>query len=214
MHELLDCREPTNRAEQVTAAVRALKRGRVVVCPGESGYLLVGDAFSDTGVAKIREAKGRSDTPLSVLIGSIGTTDGLAIGIPPYARDLMRALWPGMLTLVLRQQPSLAWPLTSRRIAIRMPLHPLLLDLASGLGPIAVTTANRSGLPVATTADEAIEQFEGDVAVLLDVGAAPDLGRSTVVDVTSHDPVLIRRGYTTADQIRGVCPTLETPDVD
>ena len=126
----------------------------------------------------------------------------------------MRAFWPGMLTLVIRQQPSLAWPLTARKIALRMPLHPIALQLAADVGPIAFTTANRAGMPVARAAATAVEQFEDDVAVYLDAGLSADLGRSSVVDVTSHDPVLLREGATTAQQIRGVCPTLEVPDVD
>jgi L-threonylcarbamoyladenylate synthase len=214
VYEILDCREIDARPNHVKTAVAALRRGRVVVVPGESSYLMVGDAFSQAAVSQIRESKGRSNTQLSVLVGSIGTTDGLATGIPPYARDLMRSLWPGMLTLVLRQQPSLAWPLTTRKIAIRMPLHPMLLSLANEIGPIAVTTANRAGMPPALTASQAESQFDDEIAVYLDAGSAPELGRSSVVDVTGLDPLLVREGETSAEHIRNVCPTLEVPGAD
>lgn len=157
--------------------------------------------------------KGRSNTPLAVLVGSAGTADGVATGIPRYARDLMRAFWPGMLTLVMRQQPSLAWPLTGRKIALRMPLQPLLLDVSDGLGPIAVTTANGAGMPAARTVSAAEAEFAGDVAVYLDGGSIADLGRSTVVDVSRPDPVLVREGNVPIQQIRKVCLTLEVPDV-
>ena len=211
--KMLDCSDLRERPGHVETATTALRRGRVAVVPGESSYLLVCDAFSEVAVSRVQEMKGRSNTPLAVLVGSPGTADGVAIGIPRYARDLMSAFWPGMLTLVLRQQPSLAWPLTARKIAIRMPLHPLLLDVADGLGPLAVTTANGAGMPVAMQASEAESEFASDAAVYLDAGPVTDMGRSTVVDVTSPEAVLVREGSVPTEQIRDVCLTLEVPDV-
>lgn len=157
--------------------------------------------------------KGRSNSGLAVLVGSAGTADGVATGIPRYARDLMSAFWPGMLTLVLRQQPSLAWPLTARKIALRMPLHPLLLDLTRGLGPIAVSTANGAGMPAARIAAEAESEFSSEVAIYLDAGPVADLGRSTVVDVSRPEAVLVREGCVPIKEIRDVCLTLEVPGV-
>lgn len=211
--QVLDCSDLHERPDHVAAAIVALRRGRVAVIPGESSYLLVCDAFSEAGVSRVREMKGRSNTPLAVLVGSSGTADGIAIGIPRYARDLMSAFWPGMLTLVMRQQPSLAWPLTTRNIAVRMPLHPLLLDVAGGLGPMAVTTANGAGMPSAMQTGDAEAEFASDAAVYLDAGPVTGMGRSTVVDVTKPDAVLVREGAVSAHDIREVCLTLEVPDV-
>ncbi len=213
MPEFLDCSDLRERPAHVEAAITALRRGRVAVVPAESSYVLVCDAFSEAAVSRVREMKGRSNTPLAVLVGSPNTADGIATGIPRYARDLMSAFWPGMLTLVLRQQPSLAWPLTARNIAVRMPLHPMLLDVAGGLGPIAVTTANGAGMPVAVQASDAESEFANDAAVYLDAGPVADMGRSTVVDVTKPDAVLVREGSVPTEQIRDVCLTLEVPDV-
>lgn len=213
MPQTLDCSDLSERPGHVETAIAVLRRGRVAVVPGESGYVLVCDAFSESGVSQVRKMKGRSNTPLAVLVGSPGTADGIAIGIPRYSRDLMSAFWPGMLTLVLRQQPSLAWSLAGRKIAVRMPLHPILLEIASGLGPIAVTTANGAGMPVAVLAGAAESEFANDAAVYLDAGQVADMGRSTVVDVMSADPVLVRAGSLPTEQIRDVCPTLEVPNV-
>ena len=213
MPKFLDCSDLRERPGHVEVAITALRRGRVVVVPAESSYVLVCDAFSEAAVSRVREMKGRSQSPLAVLVGSPSTADGIATGIPRYARDLMSAFWPGMLTLVLRQQPSLAWPLTARKVAVRMPLHPMLLVVANGLGPIAVTTANGAGMPAAMRAGDAESEFGSEVAVYLDAGAVTDMGRSTVVDVTSPDPVLIREGSVPTERIRDVCLTLETPAV-
>jgi L-threonylcarbamoyladenylate synthase len=211
--ELLDCSDLLERPGHVEAAITALRRGRVAVVPAESSYVLACDAFSVAAVSRVREMKGRSNSPLAVLVGSPATADGIATGIPRYARDLMSAFWPGMLSLVMRQQPSLAWPLTARKIAVRMPLHPILLELADRLGPIAVTTANSAGMPVAMLAGDAESAFESEASVYLDAGPAADMGRSTIVDVTSPDAVLVREGSVTAQQIRDVCLTLEVSDV-
>ncbi|MCH9815592.1 MAG: threonylcarbamoyl-AMP synthase [Actinomycetia bacterium] len=210
---VLDCLDPSARGGQIATAATALRRGRTVVAPGESSYLLICDAFSVAGFAQVVHAKGKDDVAMSALVASPGTADGIATGISRQARDLMQAFWPGQLTLRMRQQPSLAWPLTARRIAVRMPLHPVLLALAAEVGPLAVSTANRAGLPPALTVAEAESQFDEDVWLYLDAGPSPQWGRSTVVDVTGSDPRLLREGDVTQEQILGVCASLLTPDV-
>ena len=210
---VLNCSDLGRREAHIETATRALRRGRLVVAPGESSYLLVCDAFSVAGFERVQHAKGKDDIALSALVASPGTADGIATGISRQARDLMQAFWPGQLTLRMRQQPSLAWPLTARRIAVRMPLHPILLALAGQVGPLAVSTANRSGLSPALTGDEAVSQFDDEVTAYLEAGPSPQWGRSTVVDVTGSDPRLLREGEVTKDQILGVCANLLTPDV-
>lgn len=210
MPPVLDCRDPAARDEPVATAVAQLQRGRVAVVPDQSMYLLVADAFSDYGVNRLRITKGRDDTPLTVLVGAPGTVAGIASAIPAYAQDLMEALWPGPLTLVLRQQPTLAWPLTAPSLSVRMPLHPLALAVARRLGPTASTGANRAGLRPALAADDALSQFDTDADVYLDAGdIAPGGPRSTIVDATGDHPVILRPGAFGPERIQQICPALE-----
>lgn len=210
MPPVLDCRDPLARADPVATAVAQLRRGRIAVVPDQSMYVLLADAFSDYGVNRLRITKGRDDTPFTVLVGAHSTVAGIATAVPAYASDLMQALWPGPLTLILRQQPTLAWPLTAPSVSVRMPLHPLLLDVVRGIGPTASTSANRAGLRPALSASDALDQFDSDADLYMDVGEiAPGGPRSTIVDATGDHPVILRPGAFDADRIAAVCPALE-----
>src|SRR5699024_9620932 len=120
------------------------------------------------------------------------------------ALSLIEAFWPGGLSLVLQHAPSLAWDLgdAAGTVMVRMPLHPVALDLLRAVGPMAVSSANRSGQSPATTADNAREQLGDDVAVYLDGGIAPVGVSSTIVDVTGETPRVLRQGAVTLHQLR------------
>lgn len=212
VQRVFDCGDLTERESHVATAVMKLKRGRVGVIPDESLYLMVADAFNVTGVTRIRHIKGRENDPMTVLVGQPSTVDGIAWQIPSWARDLMQAFWPGPLTLVLRQQPSLAWPLTAAGIGVRMPLHPVALSVVREMGPTASTSVNRLGLPPARDCDEAFEQFDRDVDIYLDAGPAPFAHRSTMVDATGDRPAILRAGGITNEQIAAVVPELVDQD--
>lgn len=210
MPPVLDCRDPMARREPVATAVTQVRRGRIAVVPDQSMYVLVADAFSDYGVNRLRITKGREDAPFTVLVGAQSTVAGIATGIPGYASDLMQALWPGPLTLILRQQPTLAWSLTAPTVSVRMPLHPLLLDVVRGIGPTASSSANRAGLRPALSVAAALDQFDSDADVYLDNGEVPAGGPfSTIVDATGEHPVILRDGAFDADRIASICPALE-----
>ena len=209
VQRVFDCHDPTQQPLHTDTCVRKLKRGRVAVIPDESMYLMVADAFSLTGVTRIRHLKSQENEPLTVLVGHQHTVDGVAGHVPVWARDLMQAFWPGPLTLILRQQPSLAWPLTAPGIGLRMPLHPVALAVVRGLGPTACTSVNRLGMAPARDCDDAYEQFDRDVDVYLDAGSSPFEHRSTMLDATGDHPVVLRSGGITAEQIEQVVPGLE-----
>jgi tRNA threonylcarbamoyl adenosine modification protein (Sua5/YciO/YrdC/YwlC family) len=128
--------------------------------------------------------------------------DGLVLGVPAAARALIEAFWPGGLSLVLPHAPSLTWDLGDTRgtVMLRMPLHPVALELLREVGPMAVSSANRSGLPPATTVEQARQQLADRVGVFLDGGPAGQLA-STIVDLTADDPVVLREGAVTAAAI-------------
>lgn len=210
MPPVLDCRYPLARREPVATTVAQVQRGRIAVVPDQSMYVLVADAFSDYGVNRLRITKGREDTPFTVLVGAHSTVAGIASAIPGYAHDLMQALWPGPLTLILRQQPTLVWALKALSISVRMPLHPLLLDVVRGIGPTASTSANRAGLRPALSCADAFDQFDSDADIYLDAGEIhPGGPLSTIVDATGEHPVILRDGAFDADRIAGICPALE-----
>ena len=204
MSTVYDCAMPESRTAGLAAAAGAVRAGQLVVLPTDTLYGLGCDAFSSTAVQGLLDAKGRGrDMPVPVLVGSWSTVDGLVLGVPPEARRLIEAFWPGGLSIVLPHAPSLAWDLGDTRgtVMLRMPLHPVALELLREVGPMAVSSANRSGQPPATTAGQARDQLGDRVPVLLDGGPASAAVPSTVVDLTADDPVVLREGAVSVAQI-------------
>jgi L-threonylcarbamoyladenylate synthase len=198
-----DCALPERRSAGLTAAAAAIRARQLVVLPTDTVYGLGCDAFSSTAVQGLLDAKGRGrDMPVPVLVGSWSTVDGLVLGVSTRARTLIEAFWPGGLSLVLPHAPSLSWDLGDSRgtVMLRMPLHPVALELLREVGPMAVSSANRSGFPPATTIEQAREQLAERVPVYLDAGTAGEVA-STIVDLTADDPVVLREGAVTAAQI-------------
>ncbi len=185
------------REAGLAAASVAVQRGDLVVLPTDTVYGIGADAFSPEAVQRLLAAKGRGrDMPPPVLVSAATTLDALTVGMPAYARALVEELWPGPLTLVCTQQPSLQWDLGDTRgtVAVRMPDHELALELLARTGPLAVSSANRSGLPPATDADAAESMLGESVEVVLDAGSSPGETPSTIVDVTGRTGRVLRLG--------------------
>ncbi len=208
---LYDCADPLVRPNAIDAAARAVQAGQLVVLPTDTVYGLGADAFDTTAVTDLLAAKGRGrDMPVPVLVGSWSTIDGLVTYVPAQTRSLIEAFWPGGLTLVVEHAPSLAWDLGDSRgtVAVRMPLHPVALELLERTGPMAVSSANRSGQAAARTAEEAQDQLAGSVQVYLDGGPAKVGVASTIVDVTTETPRVLREGAVTVEALRRVVPSV------
>ncbi len=204
---MLDCRNPANRSHAINEAVRTVKSGRLVVMPTDTVYGLGADAFDSRAVAALLSAKGRGrDMPVGVLVGSWHTIEGLVYSVPAEARELIRAFWPGALSLVVKQAPSLQWDLGDARgtVMLRMPLHPVAIELLRETGPMAVSSANISGQPPATTAADAQRQLGDLVDVYLDGGPAEQSAASTIVDLTAATPRLLREGPVSAEAVARV----------
>jgi tRNA threonylcarbamoyl adenosine modification protein (Sua5/YciO/YrdC/YwlC family) len=202
-----DCLDAAGRAEGIAAAVHSVTSGELVVLPTDTVYGVGADAFDPAAVGALLEAKGRGrDMPVPVLVGSWSMLHGLVTDVPERTQLLIEAFWPGGLTLVVEHAPSLQWDLGDARgtVAVRMPLHPVAIELLEATGPMAVSSANRSGHPAATTVDEAEEQLENAVAVYLDGGPAEVGVASTIVDVTGPVPRVLRAGAISLDQLRAV----------
>lgn len=199
------------RERALSVGLSAIRRGEVVLMPVESGYALACDAFSPKGAATIRELKGQgSGTALPVMVGSISTVAGIAYGINATASELMKGFWPGLLTLMVDPQPSLAWDLPADRpLSVRMPLHPLALELLGLAGPLIVIGANATGAPLPRTVDDALAGLPGEPSIALNAGelTAPS-EPSSIVDVRTDPPVLVRAGAVSYEALRTVVPDL------
>ncbi len=206
-----DVREGHDAQPGVDAAVAALRRGELVVLPTDTVYGIAADAFRPSAVAALLEAKGRGrDMPVPVLVGARQTLDGLAEDVTSTMRALVEAFWPGGLTLVVRSAPSLRWDLGETRgtVAVRMPEHPVAIDVLCATGPLAVSSANRTGLPAALDAAEAARQLGTAVEVYLDGGTVGGSGASTIVDLTGERPRLLRAGAVPEADLRALLPDL------
>ena len=206
-----DCSQPAQRDRGLAEAEAAVRRGELVVLPTDTVYGVGVDAFRPDAVAGLLSTKGRGrDMPVPVLIGSHRTLEGIAAQVSPAGLELVEAFWPGALTLVCHVQPSLSWDLGETRgtVAVRMPLHPVAIELLRRTGPMAVSSANRTGQPPATSVDEALDQLDGSVSVYLDGGPARDSAPSTIVDVTGEAPRLLRAGALSVAALRAVVPHL------
>lgn len=210
-----DCSDPSDRAAGISAAAAAVRRGALVVFGTDSAYAVGTDAFSSSGTSALRQAKGRPESAtgaasaLPVLVANPGVVDALTYNLPTAGRDLIEALWPGPLTLIARQQPSLAWSITDgTKVTVRMPLHPVALELLAATGPMAATGANYAGMPVPMTCDDAQAQLGDAVAVYLDCGPMFTEHASAVIDVTVNPPTVLRTGAVAMDKLAGICPEL------
>lgn len=204
MSAVYDCSKPDSRADGLRAAASAVRSSRLVVLPTDTVYGIGADAFDAGAVRSLLEAKHRGpDMPVGVLVGSWSTLDGLVLGVPQQARTLIEAFWPGDLSIVLPHAPSLNWDLGSTRgtVMLRMPLHPVALELLRDVGPMAVSSANVSGQPPASTAQEAQDQLGESVAVYLDGGPSGEAVPSTIVDLTGEHPLLLREGAVSASAV-------------
>ncbi|OBI88151.1 L-threonylcarbamoyladenylate synthase [Mycobacterium asiaticum] len=207
MSDIFDCADPDQRARGIAAAVGALKAGRLVVMPTDTVYGIGADAFDSTAVDALLAAKGRGrDMPVGVLVGSWHTIEGLVYGMPDGASDLVRAFWPGALSLVVTQAPSLRWDLGDAHgtVMLRMPLHPVAIELLREVGPMAVSSANVSGQPAAVDADEAHRQLGDLVDVYLDGGPAAQQAASTIVDLSGNAPRILREGPVSVERVAEV----------
>ena len=221
MPSIYDCSDPDELLTGTRLARQALGRGELVVIPTDTVYGVAADAFNAAAVQRLLDAKGRArQSPPPVLIPDLKTLDALASTVPDEARQLAEAFWPGGLTIVFNAQPSLVWDLgeTHGTVALRMPDHKLTLELLGETGPLAVSSANKTGLTAAKTAIAAEEMLGDAIAVYLDAGLAgaaydgvTESGASessTIIDVTGLDDGrgvrILRQGVVSADELRAI----------
>ena len=212
MSKLYDCQDAQERSAGIDAAVSAVRNGELVVLPTDTVYGIGADAFIPAAVTTMLAAKGRGrNMPPPVLVGTARAAAALVDDLGAFGQDLIDEFWPGALTLVFRASPTLMWDLgdTKGTVALRMPLHAVALDVLKQTGPMAVSSANRHGHPAAVTAAEAEEQLAESVSVYLDGGRCADNVPSTILDLTSGIPKVLRAGAIPVDRLRSVASVID-----
>src|SRR5215467_11462311 len=202
-----DCTDAAQRVTGLAEAAASLRKGDLAVIPTDTVYGLAADAFSPPAVTSLLAAKGRDrQMPPPVLVGTVRAATALVEDLDAFGKDLIDEFWPGGLTLVMRANRNLIWDLgdTKGTVAVRMPLHEIALELLKETGPLAVSSANRTGAPPATTAADAEAQLGEAVAVYLDGGPCPGDVPSTIVDLTGPVPRLLRAGAISVRRLREV----------
>ncbi|WP_185174453.1 L-threonylcarbamoyladenylate synthase [Rothia nasimurium] len=220
---IVSATDPTTLGDAIATANSAIGAAKTIVIPTDTVYGIATDAFSFEGVGNLLAAKGRTrQMPPPVLIYDQSVLPGLADEISEDARALATEFWPGALTLIFYSQPSLNWDLgeTQGTVALRVPNDPVAIELLKNLGPLAVSSANKTGRPAATTAQEAMTQLGNDVEVIFDGGPRPenrpegfeakDALPSTIVDCTSDRLVVVREGAIPVERLREVVPGVLT----
>ncbi|MGH3442567.1 MAG: L-threonylcarbamoyladenylate synthase [Nitriliruptorales bacterium] len=196
-----------NRDEAVARVAQALQSGELVVLPTDTVYGVAADAFQKAATRRIFAVKRRSRRfPLPVLVRSPKQLPGIVSELTEEAERLVAAYWPGPLTLVIPVAAELSWDIGDNEgtVAVRMPLDDVTLEVIRAVGPLAVTSANRSGEPPAKTAATARAALGDDVAVYLDDGPRREQRPSTIVDLTRGEPLLIRDGDIPPDEVLAI----------
>ena len=189
-------------------AAALIARGELVAFPTETVYGLGGDALRPEAAKKIYEAKGRpSDNPLIVHISEYADLQRIAKEIPPQAKALSDAFWPGPLTMIVKKKDTVPDTTTGGMdtVAVRMPNHPVALALIRESGClIAAPSANTSGRPSPTEASHVAEDMEGRIPMILDGGPVGIGIESTIIDLTEEKPMVLRPGYITPEMLSEV----------
>lgn len=196
-------------------AATLLRSGEVVVFPTETVYGLGADAFQPTALERIFAAKGRPfSDPLIVHIAEEESLELLTTSISEWAKRLAEAFWPGPLTLILPRGPRVPRLVTAGldTVAVRMPRHPVALALIRATSsPIAAPSANRFMHVSPTTAQHALADLDGRVPLILDGGPCEVGVESTVLDLCSEVPRILRPGGVSLEALRGVLPDVQPP---
>jgi L-threonylcarbamoyladenylate synthase len=197
------------KADHPTAiehALDVLHHKGVIAFPTDTVYGLAANVFDRRMVESLYIIKGRNSTrAIAILIGKRGDLAQVIAEMNPIAAKLAEEFWPGPITLVVPRHPKLPDILSPTvNIGVRMPNHPFALDLLRRTGPLAVTSANLSGGVNATTAQEVLRQLDGRVHLILDGGITPGGIPSTVVDCSAAEPIILREGPISKDQINSI----------
>jgi L-threonylcarbamoyladenylate synthase len=194
---------PADNPTSIQAALELLQEGEIIAFPTDTVYGLGADAFYSPGIIKLFEAKGRdSNKAIAVLIGNIEQLNLLTDELNRIARKLVGKFWPGGLTIVVPRKKDLPELLSAgNSIGIRMPNHPVALELLRKFGPIATTSANFSGKNNPHDAQDVLQQLNNRLPLILDGGKCPGGVPSTVIDCSTDEVRILRPGTISKEEI-------------
>lgn len=191
--------------EAIVEAIRILSEGGVIGVPTESFYGLGADAANPQAIGRIFSIKKRDPAlPILILVSSLKDLEKYAQSVPPRAKRMGQRFWPGGLTMIFQSSPLLPPILTGAtgKVGIRISGHPIAQTLCKSFqSPITGTSANISGMPPCTTADQVVKCLGGEVDLILDGGPTEGRTPSTILDVTTDPPVIVREGIIGAEEI-------------
>jgi len=198
MPEVLKISSDKPESALIAKAVNTLKKGGVIAYPTETFYGLGVDGGDEKAIEKIFRIKGRNfKNPVSVIIGDDRDIIHLAEDVPEISRKLMKIFWPGALTIVFKASSHVSHLLTAGtgKIGVRVSSHPITAALSKAFAhPITATSANVSGVMECTNAAEVIQCIGDRVDLVIDGGQTPGIMGSTIIDVTTSPPVILRAG--------------------
>jgi L-threonylcarbamoyladenylate synthase len=206
MPEILKVSDNNSEEAVLTRAAEILARGDIIAYPTETFYGLGADATNEKAIQTIFAIKGRNfNNPISVIIDQATQLQSLVEDIPDSASRLMQAFWPGALTIVFKAAGDVSPLLTAGtdKIGVRVSSHPAARAIAAKLGrPFTATSANLSGAPECSTADEIINQIGDKLDAIVDLGKTAGGIGSTIIDITCNPPKILRQGVITSDAIK------------
>ena len=214
---LLDNLDDSKFNEAVDTAVRYIKSGEVIIAAAEHGYVYLADAFDKDAVKAIHILRGdRTNVVAQVFIGDIKVLTGITARLTQEHDNLLKAFWPGLLSVTMKSQLALSWDLGDERrlgkVNVRLPNRKFLNAILLKTGPLAAAS-------VALTGESAILDltkvsiYESDIGVIFDEGQLESGQLSTWVDISENEITVIRVGDISLEQLRSIVPTISTPNL-
>ena len=214
---LIDNLDDSKFNEAVDTAVRYLKSGEVIIAAAEHGYVYLADAFDKDAVKAIHILRGdRTNVVAQVFIGDIKVLTGITARLTQEQDNLLKAFWPGLLSVTMKSQLALSWDLGDERrlgkVNVRLPNRKFLNAILLKTGPLAVASVALTGESVVLDLTK-VSIYESDIGVIFDEGQLESGQLSTWIDLSENETTVIRVGDISLEQLRSIVPTISTPNL-
>ena len=213
----LDNLEDSKFNEAIDTAVRYIKSGEVIIAAAEHGYVYLADAFDKDAVKAIHILRGnRTNVVTQVFIGDIKVLSGITTRLTQEQDNLLKAFWPGLLSVTMKSQLALSWDLGDERrlgkVNVRLPNRKFLNAVLLKTGPLAVASVALTGKGAILDLKK-LSIYESDIGVIFDEGELESGQLSTWIDISENEITVIRVGYISLEQLRSIVPTISTPNL-
>ena len=214
---LLDNLDDSKFNEAVDTAVRYIKSGEVIIAAAEHGYVYLADAFDKDAVKAIHILLGdRTNVVAQVFIGDIKVLTGITARLTQEHNNLLKAFWPGLLSVTMKSQLALSWDLGDERrlgkVNVRLPNRKFLNAILLKTGPLAAASVALTGESVVLDLTK-VSIYESDIGVIFDEGQLESGQLSTWIDLSENETTVIRVGDISLEQLRSIVPTISTPNL-